>query len=349
MDNCDLKRLSVRGGQLHPAFQAAETHYTGTVGSGVAQVTLELLTSDCGASYRILWGDGSSTIRLNEGLNKVEIEVVAEDGSMKTYRMDITRLSAKIAQLSHLTVEGNLPLHPAFCAGVYEYNSVVPFHCNSVTLRPVVPDKDIKVSVNGADGSRPVGLNFGDTVVEISVCSADGSNSQVYTVLVTRELTPMAVTFIDGTQQLAYECPVSLSAFYRPTSINHSDPKHVFSRPYIEMLARRSNVDPLGNCPLGEGWKVDEVDLDSSMSAALVKCFFIYRGCDRVMKLSELGSHCLDCPYKPIGDLDAKDVTETNWYKQHFASSTCLEIETKHSVEVRNWERRLQMTVEMIM
>lgn len=44
---------------------------------------------------------------------------------------------------------------------------------------------------------------------------------QVYTVVVTRELLSMAVTFTDGKQQLDYECPVSLSAFYRPVSINH--------------------------------------------------------------------------------------------------------------------------------
>ena len=57
-----------------------------------------------------------------------------------------------------------------------------------------------------------------------------------------------------------------------------SDPKHIFSRPYIEMLARRSKVDPLSDGPLGDGWKVVEMDLDSKMSDALVKCFFNYRG-----------------------------------------------------------------------
>ncbi|XP_026211008.1 uncharacterized protein LOC113158903 isoform X2 [Anabas testudineus] len=291
-----------------------------------------------------LFGDGSSTLKLSDGLNRVEVEVVAEDGTIKKYRVEISKLSAKLAELSHLTVGENIALHPAFCSKVYEYNSTVPFHCNAVTLLPKVPDKNIKVTVNEADSSQPVFLNFGDTMVEISVYSADGSNSQVYTVLVTRELIPMAVTFADGKQQLDYECPVSLSAFYRPISINHSDPMHIFSRPYIEMLARRSKVDPLTNSPLGEGWKVVELELDRKMSAALVKCFFIYRGCDSVMKLSELGSHCLDCPYKPTGDLDAKDVTETDWYKKHFAASSCLEIETKHSLEVQNWEERLQTT-----
>lgn len=55
----------------------------------------------------------------------------------------------------------------------------VPFHCNTVTLLPKVLDKNIKVTVNREDSSQTVPLNFGDTVVEISVCSADGSNSQV--------------------------------------------------------------------------------------------------------------------------------------------------------------------------
>lgn len=59
-----------------------------------------------------------------------------------------------------------------------------------------------------------------------------------------------------------------------------SDPKHIFSRPYIEMLTRRSKVDPLSYHPLGDGWKVVEMDLDRKMSVAQVECFFAYRGED---------------------------------------------------------------------
>lgn len=66
-----------------------------------------------------------------------------------------------------------------------------------------------------------------------------------------------------------------------------SDPKHIFSRPYIEMLARRSKVDPLSDCPLGDGWKVVELDLDRKMSAFLVKCFFTYRGEARSLRSSK--------------------------------------------------------------
>ncbi|KAF7667864.1 hypothetical protein LDENG_00040650 [Lucifuga dentata] len=345
MDNCDLEKLSISGGKLQPAFEPKITDYRVTVESNVNKVRLDLVTSDCGASCRILSGDGSSTINLNEGLNRVEIEVIAEDGTTKKYSVEITKLSAKAAELSGLDMEGDFQLYPSFSTENHQYYCTVPFHYSAVTPLPKVQDKTMKVSVNKGDTSTPVPLNFGDTAMEILVCSADGSNTQLYRVVVTRELLPMAVTFSDKQNNLDYECPVSLNAFYRPIFINHSDPKHIFSRPYIEMLARRSKVDPLNECPLGENWKVTELDLDKKMSAALVKCFFAYRGCDSVMKLSELGSHSLDCPHKPTGDLDTKDVTETNWYKKYFASSSCLEIETKHILEVHNWEKRLQMTV----
>lgn len=56
---------------------------------------------------------------------------------------------------------------------------IVPFHSNAVTVLPEVPDQKIKVTVNGGDSSQQIPLNFGDTTVEISVRSADGTNTQV--------------------------------------------------------------------------------------------------------------------------------------------------------------------------
>lgn len=75
-----------------------------------------------------LFGDGSSTIKLNEGLNSIEIEVVAEDGTMKKYCVEINRLSAKIAELSDLSLEGDILLHPAFCTKMHEYNGEYRLH-----------------------------------------------------------------------------------------------------------------------------------------------------------------------------------------------------------------------------
>lgn len=49
--------------------------------------------------------------------------MVAEDGTIKKYSVEITKLSAKIAELSNLALEGDISLHPAFCSNVFEYNS----------------------------------------------------------------------------------------------------------------------------------------------------------------------------------------------------------------------------------
>ncbi|XP_037829309.1 uncharacterized protein LOC108247256 isoform X2 [Kryptolebias marmoratus] len=343
MDNCDLEKLRVSAGRLQPAFSPAVTDYRLEVESSVGSLTLDVATCDCGATYTVLSGDRSGTIQLTDGLSRVEVEVVAEDGTVKKYSVEVTKLSAKTAELSHLALGEDIPLHPAFTPQMHEYSSVVPFYCSSVTVVPTVPDRLMKVSVNGQNLSEPVRLNFGDTEVQVSVCSADGAVSQAYTVLVTRELIPMAVIFTDEKQQLDYECPVSLTAFYRPVSV-HSNPKSIFSRPYLEMLTRRAKVDPLSDRPLGDGWKVPEPDLDKKMSKAVVQCFFHYRGCESVMELSQLGSHSLDCPHRPTGELEAKDITDTDWYKEHFETSGCLEIETKHNYKMQTWEKKLQTT-----
>ncbi|XP_062375921.1 uncharacterized protein LOC134064127 [Sardina pilchardus] len=345
MDNCDLEKLSCSVGKLEPPFKPDITFYKVTVESKVSKVTLDLLTSDCGASYKILFGDGSKTVKLSDGLNAVAVEVVSEDGTTKKYCIEITKLSASSAKLCDLAIEGDFKLQPEFSASDYEYSSSVPVDFTMVVIQPKLPDKNMQVSVNGEDSSKAVLLNVGDTVVAIKVSSADGTNSQVYSIAISREQIPVAVSFCNVKDQIKYECPVSLTAFYRPASINLSDPKHIFSAPYIDMLTRRAKVDPLTESPLGEGWKVPELDLDKKMSAVSVKCFFAHCGCESTIKLAEVVSHAKDCPHKPPVDLDTKEVTETLWYKTHFESTDNLEIETKHTSEIRNWEKRLQKAV----
>lgn len=68
------------------------------------------------------FGDGSNAIKLNDGFNRVEVEVVAEDGTIKKYCVEITRLSAKVAELSNLELEGDIQLYPAFCSKIFEYS-----------------------------------------------------------------------------------------------------------------------------------------------------------------------------------------------------------------------------------
>ena len=56
----------------------------------------------------------------------VDIEVVAEDGTSKKYSIEVSKLSARTAVLSELSIEGDVQLHPAFSANIYEYSSGLP-------------------------------------------------------------------------------------------------------------------------------------------------------------------------------------------------------------------------------
>lgn len=70
-----------------------------------------------------LGGNRSKSIQLEVGVTKVEVEVVAEDGTVKIYCIKITRLSAKVTELSNLSLEGDHLLDREFSSRILEYNS----------------------------------------------------------------------------------------------------------------------------------------------------------------------------------------------------------------------------------
>ena len=53
MDDCSLEKLSIKPGKLSPIFKRDTTEYSVTLGSNVAQITIDCFASDSGASYTI--------------------------------------------------------------------------------------------------------------------------------------------------------------------------------------------------------------------------------------------------------------------------------------------------------
>ena len=53
MDDCNLEKLGIKPGKIAPAFHQDTLEYSSTIPSNVAEVTLDLLTRDTGASYTI--------------------------------------------------------------------------------------------------------------------------------------------------------------------------------------------------------------------------------------------------------------------------------------------------------
>ncbi len=95
VSDADLSGLSVSGHSLGETFAPDTTAYTVGVGNGVSTIEVTAETSDSKALMIIdgaIVGSGDSTsIPLEEGENTVEIMVVAQDASTKTYTLTVTR------------------------------------------------------------------------------------------------------------------------------------------------------------------------------------------------------------------------------------------------------------------
>ena len=76
---------------------------------------------------------GSKTVPVKEGeVTDIQIEVTAEDGTVKKYFIHVKRLSAKDATLSDLKVDKGA-LQPGFSPDVTEYTCKPPI-CMSAPL-----------------------------------------------------------------------------------------------------------------------------------------------------------------------------------------------------------------------
>ncbi|XP_002731401.1 uncharacterized protein LOC100373099 [Saccoglossus kowalevskii] len=357
MDDADLVELKVSPGKLTPKFNKNVTEYSITLASDVPKITFQCMTSDTGASYQIVGSGGSKTIQLTEGeVNVIKIEVTAEDGgTTKFYQINAKRLSAKDASLMGLQLS-NGELIPEFEADTVTYTCSVPFTQSNITVKPAAPDKKTLVNVNGGDVAIPVPLNIGETSIDVTVTSADGSNTKVYSVIVSRKRLSRAVRFVDSKLSMKYECPICLGALYCPTSIKGSDPKHTFCLPCINELTRTSKFDPLDESPLELDWKISECGLDKEMSSSLVHSIYAYAGAEEKMKFSELGTHIKESSHKPkdleenaesCSDCSRKVAKgEMEWHKAKLCTSKNTSRDTKHSVQVRSWEKRLQQVLD---
>lgn len=94
--NADLSALTLSSGTLAPSFDGAVTSYTSEVSNVTTSMIVTPVAADAGATITVngvavTSGQASSEIPLNEGENTITIVVTAEDETVKTYTIVITR------------------------------------------------------------------------------------------------------------------------------------------------------------------------------------------------------------------------------------------------------------------
>jgi gliding motility-associated-like protein len=203
--NADLANFTISSGILAPAFATATTAYTTTVGSGVASITVTPTVSDATATVTVngtvvTSGSASGAVALSIGTNTITTIVTAQDGTLKTYALTVTKTAlSSNAALSGLTLSAGT-LNPAFASGTTTYSASVTSGVSSITVTPTLSDATATITVNGTavvsgSASAAQALTVGSNTITIAVTAQDGITVNTYTVNVTRPGLPQTITF----------------------------------------------------------------------------------------------------------------------------------------------------------
>ena len=190
--NANLSALAISPGTLSPAFSAASTAYSTSVDYATTSLAIDAAASEANATLKIngtVVTSRTATVPLHVGVNTVAVEITAQDGTIKTYTLSVTRAGSPDATLAGLTLSSG-SLDQAFDATTTAYTANVGNATTSITVTPTVNEANATVKINGAavtsgSASAPIALSVGSNNIEILVTAQDGT-TKTYTVSVTR-------------------------------------------------------------------------------------------------------------------------------------------------------------------
>lgn len=149
--------------------QANQTNLTVEVNNPITE-------SDAKASYTF-----TDTALVTTNTNEVDIIVTAEDGTVKTYTLVVTREKSNIASLSSLTVT-NGSFNPSFNANTFEYDVTVPVNTTEFDVSGVTTEAHASIT----SGVGHYNMTSSTMKVEVVVTSEDLSTTKTYILNISR-------------------------------------------------------------------------------------------------------------------------------------------------------------------
>ena len=169
-----LKSLSVDKGSI--SFKKETLTYSVKVTKDVSSIVVSAAVNDSTASF--VKGYGPRTVNLNYGVNNVLVKVQAENETVRTYTIKVTREDDRSSNnnLSSITLSsGNI----SFSKDVTEYSVSVPYTVTKIDVVGTPEDSKSKVNVVSPD------LVVGDNTILVTV-TAENGQSKVYKIIVKR-------------------------------------------------------------------------------------------------------------------------------------------------------------------
>ena len=171
-NNANLSSLKVSGQDLSPGFNKNTTTYSMTVPFSVSSLDIKTTTEDSNAKVSIT---GNKNLPA-EATTPVTIKVTAENGTVKTYTINVTREKDPNKPKSNnnylTTIGANIGiLSPVFDKEKLNYVIYLPYEIDKIELTVDVEDKQYGV----LETSGPETLNVGTNRYEFKVTAEDGT------------------------------------------------------------------------------------------------------------------------------------------------------------------------------
>ena len=187
--NANLSNLGIRPNDFS-GFTPGTTTYNVTVPEDVESVEVYATAQDSSATV-----SGTGTKTLEYGANALSVTVTAEDGTTKTYTINVTREETEQEEeeqpeedtevkngLSNITI-GDLELNPSFVTDVYEYTVKYIGEDTSLDIQAVATDPSYTVEILGNEE-----LKEGENIITILVSDEEGTNVATYQLTVNKSL-----------------------------------------------------------------------------------------------------------------------------------------------------------------
>ena len=192
--NANLSNLGMNPNDF-TGFSENKTSYDVTVPNNVTQVEIYATKKDSKASLT-----GTGIKKLQEGKNTANVIVTAEDGTTKTYTINIKRLSknekqdttgnldaksssnSKDLELSNLEIEG-VNLEPSFESSTYKYEISIKGEQSNLDIKASTNNTSDKVEIIGNEN-----LQNGQNIITILVTNSKSDEVATYQIYVNKNV-----------------------------------------------------------------------------------------------------------------------------------------------------------------
>lgn len=195
-NNANLSNLGIKPNDFK-GFTPSKTSYDVTVTHDVEEVTVYATAQDKKATIK-----GNETKKLNVGKNALNVVATAEDGTTKTYTINVTREENKNAgnvtssntietssdnnentqttDLKKLSIKGHT-LTPTFSPNVYEYKLDVKEDVSSLEIETEGANNNVSIDIVGNEN-----LKDGENIITLLVYNEETKQNSTYQITVNK-------------------------------------------------------------------------------------------------------------------------------------------------------------------